>query len=237
VNPLALAKPVWSLLIHVAVTSISNFIVRGLFLRRVWHISSKNRRLCGLIMAISMVDLLCGLIITIRTFSLETYADLSKISTLFYLNFASGFSGDAIVALSLCYYLQRTRSSFGRMASVINLLTVRSINTGLITALDAAAGLATFAAIPNNFIFVAFYMILSKLYLNAYLASLNARVIIRERSDNGTTSINLSHFPSSGQHSLEPARYMSKEPVEFAPYQTIEIEVPTKVELGDALAA
>jgi len=79
-NPLVFLKPVWSLVIHVAVTSVTTFIVRCLFLRRVWYLSSGNRTLCGLIIITSMLDLICGIAITIRALELSTFAELSRLA-------------------------------------------------------------------------------------------------------------------------------------------------------------
>ncbi|KAK1232760.1 hypothetical protein PQX77_004085 [Marasmius sp. AFHP31] len=47
---------------------------------------------------------------------------------------------------------------------------------------------------PHNFIFLGFYLLLSKLYLNSYLATLNAREGLRATVDD-PKSIHLSDMP------------------------------------------
>lgn len=178
-NPLAIVAPVWSVIIHVAVTSISDFIIRSMFARRIYRLSRHNIFLTAGIVALSFTDLICGLIITAKAFGVTSYLDLDPLSSLMYLNFAAGTSSDLSVALVLCYLLRRSRTGFQQTDSLITILMVYTVNTGLLVALDASAGLITYIVMPHNLIFLGFYLLMSKLYLNSYLASLNAREGIR----------------------------------------------------------
>ncbi|KAJ6494053.1 hypothetical protein C8R47DRAFT_1118208 [Mycena vitilis] len=198
VAPQAVAIPVWSLLVHVAATSVSNFIVRSAFTRRVYRLSNGNIPGTLWIASLSILDLCCGLIITAKAFSLTSFFGLTNgsVSRLMYLNFAAGTSSDLSVALALCYLLRGSRTGFQRTDSLITVLMMYAVNTGLIVALDATAGMLTFVFMPNNFIFVAFYLLLSKLYLNSYLAVLNVRQGLREKLDE-PKSIHLSRIQTT----------------------------------------
>ncbi|KDQ53929.1 hypothetical protein JAAARDRAFT_38900 [Jaapia argillacea MUCL 33604] len=212
-NPIALAFPVWSIILHVAVTSITDFVVRLMYARRILKLS-KSYALSGVVVAVTLLDLVCGLIITVKAFRVGTWSQLHSISSLFYINFAAGTAGDAYVAAVLSYFLHQSRTGFQRTDSLINVLTMYTINTGLLTAIDAAAGMITYIVMPNNFVFIAFYLNLSKLYVNSYLASLNAREGLRERSFNtGLVSIQLSKFSnntgSSGNDVEAPSQSQS----------------------------
>ncbi|KAJ6480137.1 hypothetical protein C8R45DRAFT_1154954 [Mycena sanguinolenta] len=194
--PQAIATPVWSLIIHVAATSLSNFIVRSAFARRVYRLSNGNIPGTLWIVSLSILDLACGLIITIKVFSIASFLQLDgSIATLMYLNFAAGTSSDLSVALALCYLLRGSRTGFPRTDSLIGVLIVYTVNTGLLVALDASAGMIAFIFMQNNFIFLAFYLLLSKLYLNSYLAVLNVRKDLREKFDE-PKSIHLSRIHS-----------------------------------------
>lgn len=189
-NPLALLTPVWSVIIHVAITSISNFIIRSLFAFRVYRLSRGNIPATAWIMAISMTDLVTGIVISAKAFSVSTYADLDRISSLMYLSFAAGTGSDVSVAICLCYLLHKSRTGFRKTDTIINVLMQYTVNTGLIVAIDAAAGMLTYIFMPHNLIFLGFYLLLSKLYLNSYLASLNAREFLREKIEE-PVSLNL----------------------------------------------
>ncbi|KAH8103351.1 hypothetical protein BXZ70DRAFT_925185 [Cristinia sonorae] len=191
-DPFALVNPVWSMLLHVTVTGVSNFIVRGAFTRRVWQLSSKNWFLCAFITLASLMELVLCIIITAKAFG-KTFMSLSALAPLFYADFAAVLAADMTVSLSLCFFLHMSRTGIKKTESLINILILYTINTGLLTAVDASAGLIMFAVMPDKLIYVTFYLQLSKLYVNAYLATLNARETLREKSfSNDPLSINLS---------------------------------------------
>ncbi|PPQ66247.1 hypothetical protein CVT26_010948, partial [Gymnopilus dilepis] len=91
---------------------------------------------------------------------------------LLYVSFACTVVADASIAASLCTLLIQKRTNFGR------------INTTL----------QQYALWPQRLIYLGAYFTLSKLYLNAYLASLNARSTFRHQSD-GHLSTPI-HFPT-----------------------------------------
>ncbi|KAK7458146.1 hypothetical protein VKT23_010054 [Stygiomarasmius scandens] len=197
-NALAIVIPVWyvSVIIHVAITSLSNFIIRSMFARRIYRLSGNNIPVTLWIVAVSLTDLICGIVITVKAFGISSYLELDKLSNLMYLNFASGTTSDLSVALVLCFLLHRSRTGFTKTDSLISILMLYTVNTGLLVALDAFLGLITYIIMPHNFIFLGFYLLLSKLYLNSYLAALNAREGLRERA-NDPRSIHLSNLSYS----------------------------------------
>ncbi|VDC00537.1 unnamed protein product [Peniophora sp. CBMAI 1063] len=201
-NPLALSGKIpWSLALHVLITSIVDFLVRAMFARKIFSLSRKSLRFAftGILLACSSLDLVIGIIITVKAFALPSILDLQPLQTLFYVNFAAGTGSDVYIAVVLCYFLARARSGFNtRTDTIIGVLIKWTIQTGLLTAIDAAAGLVMAIVMPNNLIFVAPYLILSKLYTNAYLAVLNSRESLRERtmSEDGFVSVRLSRLGS-----------------------------------------
>ncbi|KAJ7202061.1 hypothetical protein GGX14DRAFT_654667 [Mycena pura] len=218
--PQAILFPVWSVIVR-------NFLCSAL--PDQWltyfedsccrYISNGNIPGTLLIVALSLLDLTCGLIITVKAFGMQAYSDLDSLSKLLFLNFAAGTSSDLSVALALCYLLYGSRTGFQRTDSLIRTLMLYTVNTGLLVALDATAGMFAYVFMPHNFIFLGFYLLLSKLYLNSYLAILNARKTLR-RSDN-PASIHLSQisrmrwrngsvFDSEGQRTTSQPALVSK---------------------------
>jgi hypothetical protein len=234
-NPLAMTSPVWSILVHVLLTSITDFFVRSLFARRIFRLSHENYILTAGIVLISIMDLTCGIIITIKGFQITSFADLNALTKLFYLNFATGFTGDLYVAFVLSYYLYTSRTGYARTDTLIKTLIVYSINTGAITALNAFMGMLFYIIMPTNFIFIAFYLMLSKLYINSYLATLNAREHLFKKG--GVVSIHMSQLnPTARPHSsgaasdntFQPSR--SLETTKRSRSQEISISVETSID-------
>ncbi|KAJ7595346.1 hypothetical protein C8J56DRAFT_1159863 [Mycena floridula] len=203
-NPGALLSPVWSIIIHVAITSISNFIIRSMFAHRVYRLSHSNIPGTLWIFALSATDLVCGIVISAKAFKITSFAELDTLSSLMYLNFAAGTAADISVALALCYLLHESRTGFKKTDSIIGVLMLYTVNTGLIVAIDAALGMFTYVAMPHNLIFLGFYLLLSKLYLNSYLASLNARDGLRDQIGEAV-SIHLSDISRSRYRSTMDA--------------------------------
>ncbi|KAF7424979.1 hypothetical protein PC9H_010290 [Pleurotus ostreatus] len=200
---MAVMTPVWSVIIHVAITSVCDFIIRSMFARRAFRLSG-NWPLTIFIVAVSLTDLICGLVITVKAFKISSFIQLDTLSTLFYINFAAGTISDGSVAIALCYYLYKSRTGFTRTDSLIRVLMLYIVNTGLIVFLDATLGMITYIAMPDNFVFLGFYLLLSKLYLNSYLASLNAREGLRDKVDETPVSIHLSRITNqSNRYDVE----------------------------------
>ncbi|KAF5381703.1 hypothetical protein D9615_005604 [Tricholomella constricta] len=242
-NPTAIMEVIWSVIIHVAATSVSNFIIRSMFAYRFFRLSKGNIPVTGWIMAASLTDLVCGLVITVKAFGITSYLELDKLSSLLYLNFAAGTTSDLSVALALSWLLIKSRTGFRRYShlptddqseltegtkrtdSLINILMAYAVNTGLIVAIDAALGMITYAVMPNNFIFLGFYLLLSKLYLNSYLATLNARDDLREKIED-PVSIHLSQMSGPRHHSATQSSNLEK----GSRAETVAISVRTLVE-------
>ncbi|KAL4268306.1 DUF6534 domain-containing protein [Pleurotus pulmonarius] len=202
-SPMAVMTPVWSVIIHVAITSVCDFIIRSMFARRAFRLSG-NWPLTIFIVAVSLTDLICGLVITVKAFKISSFIQLDTLSTLFYINFAAGTISDGSVAIALCYYLYQSRTGFTKTDSLIRVLMLYIVNTGLIVFLDATLGMITYIAMPDNFVFLGFYLLLSKLYLNSYLASLNAREGLRDKVDETPVSIHLSRITNqSNRYDVE----------------------------------
>ncbi|KAJ6629354.1 hypothetical protein B0H10DRAFT_1986780, partial [Mycena sp. CBHHK59/15] len=207
-DPTALIIPVWwdifpfeLSLLAVSIDVRSRSVLPSVLVRSWTAVSNGNIPVTGLILALSTLDFAAcafDLDLSLCRFGIESFLDLDRLSVLMYLNFAAGTSSDLSVALALCHLLRRSRTGFRRTDSLIRVLMMYTVNTGLIVAIDATAGMLAYAFMPHNFIFLGFYLLLSKLYLNSYLAILNARKGLRGNMDE-PKSIRLSRMHSTVQ--------------------------------------
>ena len=67
-------------------------------------------------------------------------------------------ASDIAIAGCLIFLLQSSRTGFNRSDSIINRLIMFSMNTGLLTSLDAIASLIFVTVFPNNFIYIMFFI-------------------------------------------------------------------------------
>ncbi|KAH8113585.1 hypothetical protein DFH11DRAFT_1727587 [Phellopilus nigrolimitatus] len=105
---------------------------------------------------------------------------------------------DATIAAVLVYLLRSSRAGFKKSETIFNKLMAYAINTGLITGVCAIASLITGFALSTTFIYVLFYLMLSRLYMNSMLAALNSRHNLRggltDNSEPGSGGISLSNI-------------------------------------------
>ncbi|PCH42546.1 hypothetical protein WOLCODRAFT_53627, partial [Wolfiporia cocos MD-104 SS10] len=98
-----------------------------------------------------------------------------------YLGLGSVAFGDCLIAVALTVLLSRRRTGFSRTDSVIRLLMLYSIETGTLTSLCAISCLVTSATMQSGLVYMSIYFVLSELFLNSLLASLNARHSLRKK--------------------------------------------------------
>ncbi|KAJ6506155.1 hypothetical protein C8R47DRAFT_110068 [Mycena vitilis] len=84
---------------------------------------------------------------------------------------------DLLITLSLCFYMRKlyTPNTFARSEALIHRLIVWTIQRGLITSLTSVAVVIAFQTMKRNFVWLALYTFLAKLYSNSLLVSLNSR--------------------------------------------------------------
>ncbi|KAI0701744.1 hypothetical protein C8Q76DRAFT_240633 [Earliella scabrosa] len=179
-NPVELQKPTWSVVVHIVVTGVSDGIIRGIFSYRIWILSNRNRSLFFVNACAACVVAGSNLAMTVKCFGISYYQELDDFSWLFYFNLAGGVISDTLIAVSMCWVLATRTSPSMAVNTTVRKLIMYSINTGALTALCTFATLVVFAVAPHTFIFIAIFFALAKLFLNALLASLNARKSLRE---------------------------------------------------------
>ncbi|KDQ24901.1 hypothetical protein PLEOSDRAFT_161067 [Pleurotus ostreatus PC15] len=186
-NPEAVVVPSWSILAQVYVTCISDLIVRGVFARRVWLLSGKKYFVVILIAVFSLLTAIVGFVFASKAFELGSFLAFQSISWMMYTALSSGVAADVVIAVSLVISLLRSRTGFKRTDSLVNTLMLYTINTGLFTTLCTGLCFITYAIWPAELIFMGFYFCLSALYLNALLATLNARSSLRDKQHGVST--------------------------------------------------
>ncbi|KAE9394600.1 hypothetical protein BT96DRAFT_185050 [Gymnopus androsaceus JB14] len=61
----------------------------------------------------------------------------------------------------------------------MNRLMYFCLATGLLTTVCAICSLVSISVWPNTFVYIGFYVVLARLYVNSFLATLNAREKLR----------------------------------------------------------
>ncbi|KAK0213950.1 hypothetical protein IW262DRAFT_1515540 [Armillaria fumosa] len=99
------------------------------------------------------------------------------------LSASSGIAFDVITTMAMTLSLYRSRSGMKRSDHVIAILILFTVNTNLVTTFLAIGSLVTYLVLPNATIYGGITFLLSKSYLNSFLAILNTREYLREKME------------------------------------------------------
>ncbi|EIW64839.1 uncharacterized protein TRAVEDRAFT_42252 [Trametes versicolor FP-101664 SS1] len=194
-NPVAICKPTWAIFPSAVVTvGASNAVVRCVFCYRVWRLSGNNFWL--------------ALPITLTIFaSLGTNLAYSVIALFEYewllsWAFACSMAADILICASLCILLARRRTGFATSDTIVRKLTIYAVNTGLLSTICALLCLTTYLTMPDNFIFMALYIIYPELILNALLATFNGRTSLKKNTASAIVAQQESAQKCRGTHAM-----------------------------------
>ncbi|KAH8104756.1 hypothetical protein BXZ70DRAFT_1005263 [Cristinia sonorae] len=190
-NPLVLLKaPIWSLILQVTLGAAAGGIVKICFAMRVYRFSQRNKFITGLILLLAFAQLAFAGIYTAEGFKAKSLTEVEKLQVVASVALGLGVATDILTSASLCYFLRNLRTGYTKDDSLVNRLTLYAINTGILTSACSLTTLICYDTMPDNFIFMAFYFVLSKLYANSFLATLNTRRVLRGRgTDNEATTM------------------------------------------------
>lgn len=193
------AEIVWSLPADVFFTSLIAFIVQCYLIRRVWCMSKGIIRWAFVIplVVLAFLGLASGFAYGIRLILIRVLTHVPEIVDLINMALGSTVATDVLLTVALSFLLNRARSGINRTDKMINTLILYAVNNGLLTSLCALLDVIVHSKLPATFAFLSFYFLLSKLYSNTLLATLNARRSISGKGEFGqeyTTSLRLNHF-------------------------------------------
>ncbi|KAI0287978.1 hypothetical protein BC826DRAFT_1178134 [Russula brevipes] len=141
---------------------------------------------------------LLGCYFTFKAVELKRYSRFGSLTWVTSVGMGSASLADIIIALSMCWCLWHKRTGFARTDSILMTLMSYSINSGLLTSFLATGMLISFVVRPTYLIYMAFFWMMGKCYVNSFLAMLNNRKSLRERSNDNHTADSLT-MPSIRQ--------------------------------------
>ncbi|KAG2033878.1 hypothetical protein BDR03DRAFT_1094080 [Suillus americanus] len=108
-------------------------------------------------------------------YKVNLFKDLVGIEWSTYLSLGAATFVDFVIASSLCYLLATSRTGFSSTDSFITKLVGYTISTGCLTSICSMSIIITCAVMPTTFIFIGLQFLVTKLYVNSFIAFLNAR--------------------------------------------------------------
>ncbi|KAI0789284.1 hypothetical protein C8Q75DRAFT_807381 [Abortiporus biennis] len=164
------------------VSNLSDILTRTLYIDRIWRLS-RARTPMAIFLVANLIVFSFGIVMAIQIHKIGSFQKLEGITWSLYCSFTMIASLETSISVALCIVLWRLRTGFStRTDSQLHKLMVYSIQTGGITSVIAIVILVTYSCMPNNFVYLAFYVTLPSMYLNSLLATLNGRETLRAES-------------------------------------------------------
>ncbi|KAJ8581991.1 hypothetical protein M405DRAFT_831398 [Rhizopogon salebrosus TDB-379] len=180
-NFTVLTEIVWSFKLQLVFDVLIVYGVHVLYAYRIWIVSKGRSRVLPAAVCM-IVTLTSGVVIAIiwAMYQCHVFADLiTRVQWATYMVLGTAAFVDFIIASSLCYLLATSRTGFSSTDSFLTRLMIYIVNTGCMTSASSMVAIITCAVMPTNFIFLTIEFLLAKLYVNSYLALLNARYYLQ----------------------------------------------------------
>ncbi|TBU53837.1 hypothetical protein BD310DRAFT_1042143 [Dichomitus squalens] len=205
-NPFALLDGVWSIRMLPILMTTTLVIAQLFYIRRVYLLGS-GYRYVAIVAAICTIGAVgFGTVFSVECFKRTTFFEFNKFTWIGSGAFGCAVAADALLTTALIIFLRCRSTSFQRTKSMLSVLIVYTINTGLFTSALNLLTLVTAALHMNNMIYIAATILAMRSYVIAVLTVVNSRRSLigsaREESDFGTFGLG-----ASQKHSVRiPAR-------------------------------
>ncbi|KAK7686480.1 hypothetical protein QCA50_010076 [Cerrena zonata] len=173
----------WTIAVTVALTAFITWFVHCFFAWRIFTLSHSNYAIVVPIVVLALFRLAAALVSTSKMIQLQSFSRfVHGFGWVFTMGLSTAAAVDILIVVAMCWYLNRSRTGFTEMNTVIDSITLYTIENGLLTCVTTVVSLICWISMPHNLIFLGLHFAISKLYANAFLATLNARVVLRGRS-------------------------------------------------------
>ncbi|RPD75847.1 hypothetical protein L226DRAFT_390396 [Lentinus tigrinus ALCF2SS1-7] len=168
-------KPVWSISWTAAPGCASALLVEIFFGRRLWLVGRQFRPIVAFALLLDVSFFACFLALDIIGATARTNDEFFKHS--YFSTIGAGLigSGDLMVTSCLIYVLRTSRTGIRSTNSQLDLLIRYAVGTGFLICVLNVLILTFSIKWPDNWIYTGLTTIITKMYANALLVSLNAR--------------------------------------------------------------
>ncbi|KAJ7812631.1 hypothetical protein B0H14DRAFT_2856382 [Mycena olivaceomarginata] len=188
-----------SLLASTFIGSLVSFAVQVFFAIRIYSLS-KSWWIPCICWALSLFRFVPPNVILFAYGHRPAHEFLGKFGPLFDAIWAASAANDLLIAGTLVYLLYRRRSSvFEKTVAVIDKLIQWTIETGVVTSIASIIMLVSFISLPSTFVWLAFFVVIPRLFSNSLMASLNSRAALRAANEprlpSSTPAVHISTLP------------------------------------------
>ncbi|RPD69891.1 hypothetical protein L226DRAFT_539336 [Lentinus tigrinus ALCF2SS1-7] len=174
-KPTALLFGSWSIKLLLICSGGVIIVAQSFFAWRVFLVGPQYRLLVFAAMSLLVGELAFFLAATIETFMIPTFSGFEHLTWLISTGSAMAITADLLLTTVLIVTLHRSRTGIKRTDSIIDVLILYALSTGLLTSIFNILSFLFTVLYIDNLIYVAFALVVTKLYANTLLVALNTR--------------------------------------------------------------
>ncbi|KAJ7046351.1 hypothetical protein C8F04DRAFT_1064053 [Mycena alexandri] len=218
----------WSIKLSTLFNVVVILLVQSLYAYRIWRLSGYHHGVLGYVTALVVLGgFAVGIVFAYETFKIHTWFDILSISWAVETAFGAATFIDLVLSAAMCYYLGASKGMGSQLNSRISTLMQYTLSSGVLTSACSAACLFTYIFMHTNLIFVALTFLLTRLYVNSFMAMMNARqrrtgefdTLSNSRGTNQAVMLS----PTQRSAGADPERQLSP----MKAYELTEFDVPT----------
>ncbi|KZT65925.1 hypothetical protein DAEQUDRAFT_813903 [Daedalea quercina L-15889] len=213
----------WSAGLTIALTAITTVTVHFFFSYRLYRLSKGNWFVVGPLLILALGRVVCAVATSAELIRLASYYEFYvHYRWLFTLGLVLSTVLDIMITSSLCLYLRKSRhSGSGRLDQLLNSVTLYTVENGMVTCIATVLSLIFWLAMPHALVYLALHFAISKLYANSFLASMNARKMLRVQNTQSSGSghrlpvIFAHHFSRGDRRTSGTSAFAQRDPVDL----------------------
>ncbi|THU93419.1 hypothetical protein K435DRAFT_840242 [Dendrothele bispora CBS 962.96] len=203
-RPQLLIDGEWSVYASTLVGVVMCFIVQIFFARMIYHLTKGIWKIviASTCVVFSVAQLAFGIFFTTREIQVWELAGLQTIVlTTMVPMLAFRIVADILISSSLCYTLYDTRAGELKSRKLINTLMIYAMNRFVLTTVVVVIQMAVLIAKPQSIGAMVIEFVTVHLYVNSFLATLNARSHLRSIAESYAFSDIEIHVTTNGNKS------------------------------------
>ncbi|KAH8818672.1 hypothetical protein DL96DRAFT_1820097 [Flagelloscypha sp. PMI_526] len=234
---LAILPP--SYLGHAYPTGFVTLLVQGFYVWRIWKLNNKHWVLPSLILIPAFVQE------GVQLYSMSVIGKnpnatqfTTTLTTIVIVVNGIGTGVDVTIALVMLYLLGTKKTKFSRTNHILFSIAIHSVTTGAVTSICAILVVTTALALPKTQYVLMFYGLLTRMYSNSLLATLNIRNSIREASYGPRTTgsmlethVKTTNLREDSSYGLDDPRNGPRASSSKNPHREIAVKVDTETEV------
>ncbi|RDX45637.1 hypothetical protein OH76DRAFT_1473831 [Lentinus brumalis] len=172
---------VWSINFTPLASAMTVVVAQSFFARRVFLVGRRYRSIALIAVLLFVAIIALDAAGTAQAFLVKEFSKSGKVTWLAAAGSITASVADLLLTAVLIVALRRSRTGFKHTDSLIAVITMYTINTGLLTGIFHVLLWIVSIKYPENLIYGLIGIINTRLYGNVLLATLNARISFSKR--------------------------------------------------------